>query len=179
MNHSMLWFSSNSLLMHTCRPWHWPSATSLVQNSHPHPIVFSQSLLMRLLAPYCAHCWKTVPCPSTTAPSAFSKTIMDVCCASASVVSATFLTISHSSACDVVLVFFPVEFTCLFTLMSNKVNVDWLIDWFSRKRANSKDTGLISGCNQRRQDTRMLPQAALLQEWPLPQLFQMTPAQTW
>lgn len=130
----------------------------------PYCLVVSQSLLMRLLAPCCAHCWKTAPCPSTTAPSGSSKTTMDVCCASASAVSAVFLHVPQLPVVMLVLGFFALKCQLNLPVCSRRCQKRWtLMDWFSRKRANSKDIGLFYGRSQRRLDTRMLPQAALLQ----------------
>lgn len=51
-----------------------------------------QSLRMRRLAPCCVLPWKTAPCLGMTAPMASNKTKMDVCSASASVVSSLSFT---------------------------------------------------------------------------------------
>lgn len=47
----------------------------------------NQSLLMKRLAPCCVLPWKTAPCQEVTAPTASSKTTMDVFSASVSAVS--------------------------------------------------------------------------------------------
>lgn len=64
------------------------NAMKLDANAPPSPF-FSvlQNLLMKPLAPCCAHRWKTAPCLLTTAPTASSMTRMAACSASASAVS--------------------------------------------------------------------------------------------